>query len=159
MEQRGKNAEGEGGRMNLLSNGDTAQELLGRGHEVIGFNELSHAETLPNSSQMVTKSTESTLDNIPFESTGISHSAAMSQMAILPEDVGIDEKVMPSGLSDINGQQLDLRKTNSWLLKMDQVSTPEIMEWCVCFAMIGIHTLIVCFLISHLKPVTTQHVR
>lgn len=32
------------------------------------------------------------------------------------------------GLNDINGQQLDLRKTNSWLLKMDQISTPEIME-------------------------------
>lgn len=32
------------------------------------------------------------------------------------------------GLTDINGQQLDLRTTNSWLLKMDQVSTPEIME-------------------------------
>jgi hypothetical protein len=87
---------------------------------------------------MVTKSSQSAVttingnDNIPFEATGISHSAAMSQMAILPEDVGIDEKVMPSGLSDINGQQLDLRKTNSWLLKMDQVSTPEIMEWWVC---------------------------
>ena len=33
-----------------------------------------------------------------------------------------------SGLSDINGQQLDLRTQNSWLLKMDEVSTPEIME-------------------------------
>jgi len=49
-------------------------------------------------------------------------------MAIIPEDVGIDEKVMPSGLSDINGHQVDLRTTNSWLLKIDEVSTPEIME-------------------------------
>ena len=67
---------------------------------------------------------------IPFDATGISHSAAMSQMAIIPEDVGIDENIMPSGLSDINGHQVDLRTTNSWLLKIDQVSTPEIME---CF--------------------------
>jgi len=52
----------------------------------------------------------------------------MSQMAIVPEDVGVDEKVMPQGLSDINGHQLDLRSHNSWLLKMDQVSTPEVME-------------------------------
>ena len=71
---------------------------------------------------------EESNSNIPFDATGISHSAAMSQMAIIPEDVGIDEKVMPSGLSDINGHQVDLRTTNSWLLKMDQVSTPEIME-------------------------------
>jgi NAD(P)-dependent dehydrogenase (short-subunit alcohol dehydrogenase family) len=67
-------------------------------------------------------------DYVPFESTGIAHSAAMSQMTILPDDVGVDERVMPKGLSDINGQQLDLRTQNSWLLKMDEVSTPELME-------------------------------
>ena len=64
----------------------------------------------------------------PFETIGMSHSAASSQMILCPEDVGVDDSVLPSGLSDINGQQLDLRKTNSWLLKMDQVSTPELME-------------------------------
>ena len=80
-------------------------------------------------SDTVTQSIKSTSGTTPFEATGISHAAAMSQVAIVPEDVGIDEEVMPSGLSDINGHQLDLRKTNSWLLKMDQVSTPEIMEW------------------------------
>ena len=65
---------------------------------------------------------------VPFDSTGISHSAAMSQMQICPEDVGIDKEVLPSGLSDINGHQVDLRNTNSWLLKMGEISTPEIME-------------------------------
>jgi NAD(P)-dependent dehydrogenase (short-subunit alcohol dehydrogenase family) len=64
----------------------------------------------------------------PFETTGVSHSAAMSQMVILPEDVGVSDSVLPEGLSDINGQQLDLRTTNSWLLKIEEVSTPEIME-------------------------------
>lgn len=63
-----------------------------------------------------------------FESTGISHSAAMSQMTLLPEDEKVDTSVLPSGLKDINGQQLDLRRHNSWLLKMDQVSTPEMVE-------------------------------
>ena len=64
----------------------------------------------------------------PFESTGLSHSTAMSQMTILPDDVGVSSSILPPGLSDINGHQIDLRTTNSWLLKMDQVSTPEIME-------------------------------
>ena len=73
-------------------------------------------------------SSSSTKKHVSFEATGISHSAAMSQMAIVPEDVGVDTNVMPQGLSDINGQQLDLRSHNSWLLKMDQVSTPEILE-------------------------------
>ena len=52
----------------------------------------------------------------------------MSLMAVVPEDVGVDAKIMPPGLSDINNQQLDLRTSNSWLLKMGEVSTPEIME-------------------------------
>jgi len=64
----------------------------------------------------------------PFETNGMSHSAASSQMIMCPEDVGVDDSILPEGLSDVNGQQIDLRKTNSWLLKMDQVSTPELME-------------------------------
>ncbi|CAJ1953857.1 unnamed protein product [Cylindrotheca closterium] len=64
----------------------------------------------------------------PFESNGISHSAAMSQMILLPEDVGVSDEVLPPGVTDINGQQLDLRSTNSWRLKMEEVSTPEVME-------------------------------
>lgn len=64
----------------------------------------------------------------PFETTGLSHSAAMSQMIILPEDAGVSADILPPGVSDINGQQLDLRATNSWLLKMEEVSTPELME-------------------------------
>jgi NAD(P)-dependent dehydrogenase (short-subunit alcohol dehydrogenase family) len=65
-----------------------------------------------------------------FETTGVSHSAAMSQVVLLPEDVGVSEDVLPPGAFDINGQQLDLRSVNSWVLKMDQVSTPEVLE---CF--------------------------
>lgn len=67
-------------------------------------------------------------DSAPFETTGLSHSAAMSQMVILPEDVGISDDVLPPGMSDINGHQIDLRSRNSWLLKMNEVSTPEMME-------------------------------
>lgn len=105
----------------LLTGGNV--DLLRLGHESAVRKQENGA------SDIVAKSNQSDSDQTPFESTGITHSAAMSQMTIVPEDMGVDEKVMPSGLSDINGQQLDLRKTNSWLLKMDQVSTPEIMEW------------------------------
>ena len=64
----------------------------------------------------------------PFERTGMSHSAAASQMVLCPDDVGVDAAVLPPGLSDVNQQQLDLRTTNSWLLNLGQVSTPEVME-------------------------------
>jgi NAD(P)-dependent dehydrogenase (short-subunit alcohol dehydrogenase family) len=78
-----------------------------------------------NDSQLVAQARDG---SSPFESTGLSHSAAMSQMIILPEDVGVSDSILPPGVSDINGQQLDLRTTNSWLLKMEEVSTPEILE-------------------------------
>jgi hypothetical protein len=52
----------------------------------------------------------------------------MSQMTLLPEDVGVDQGVFPKGLKDINGQQLDLSRHNSWLLKMEDASTPEMVE-------------------------------
>ena len=87
--------------------------------------------------------------SVPFESTGVSHSAAMSQMVILPEDVGVSPSVLPPGLSDINGHQLDLRSHNSWLLKMDEVSTPEVME---CMFINAIAPFV---LNSRLKPLMT----
>ena len=57
----------------------------------------------------------------------------MSQMAILPDDMNLSSSSSSSNnnnlnISDINGHQIDIRKTNSWLLKIDQVSTPEIIE-------------------------------
>ena len=75
-----------------------------------------------------TTSITSSSKNI-FEKTGLSYSAAMSQMVVLPEDMGVcDNKILPPGSMDINGQQIDLRTTNSWLYKIHQVSTPEMME-------------------------------
>mmetsp|Transcript_8792 Transcript_8792/g.21050 ORF Transcript_8792/g.21050 Transcript_8792/m.21050 type:complete len:723 (-) Transcript_8792:313-2481(-) len=78
--------------------------------------------------QKRTNGTLTTTANAPFESNGVAHSAAMSQMILLPEDVGVSDEVLPPGVTDINGQQLDLRTTNSWRLKMEEVSTPEVME-------------------------------
>ena len=47
--------------------------------------------------------TDSSFVQAPFETTGLSHSAAMSQMVILPDDVGVSEDILPDGYSDING--------------------------------------------------------
>ena len=119
--------EGQAARGNLLPTSSTVQQK----NLLSGGPQIPHSEATQNGKEeesvVAAESKQATTKN-PFESTGISHSAAMSQMAIVPEDVGVDEKVMPQGLSDINGHQLDLRSHNSWLLKMDQVSTPEVME-------------------------------
>ena len=67
-----------------------------------------------------------------FETTGLSHSAAMSQLVLLPEDAGVSNDILAapvgSGVTDINGHALDLRTRNSWTSKLQQVSTPEVVE-------------------------------
>jgi hypothetical protein len=45
-----------------------------------------------------TDSTQTTAAS--FETTGISHSAAMSQMVLLPEDAGVSDKILPPGVTD-----------------------------------------------------------
>jgi NAD(P)-dependent dehydrogenase (short-subunit alcohol dehydrogenase family) len=95
---------------------------------------------------VVNTTTEENATSVPFEHTGISHSAAMSQMVLLPEDVGVPDSILPLGLTDVNDQQLDLRTTNSWLLKMEEVSTPEVME---CFFINAVAPFV---LNSRLKP-------
>merc|ERR1719230_966586 len=35
---------------------------------------------------------------------------------------------LPAGERDAHGQQLDMRSSNSWLLKLGEVSTPEVVE-------------------------------
>ena len=102
-----------------------------------------------HTSSITTTTTNAATTTPSFEVTGISHSAAMSQMIILPEDVGVNDEILPPGISDINGQQLDLRTSNSWLLKMEQVSTPEFMECMYINAMAPF------VLNSRLKPLMT----
>ena len=58
-------------------------------------------------------------------------SAMLSQLAIVPGDDVRDDAAFPQGRTDGNsdlGQQLDLRAKNSWMLKLEEVSTPEMAE-------------------------------
>jgi NAD(P)-dependent dehydrogenase (short-subunit alcohol dehydrogenase family) len=62
-----------------------------------------------------------------------SSSAALSQVPLTAEDaaLAVGSAALPRGQYDVNEQQLDLRTHNSWLCKIEEVSTPEILE---CFA-------------------------
>eukprot|EP00854_Cymbomonas_tetramitiformis_P011882 gene11882-14034_t len=53
---------------------------------------------------------------------------------------------LPAGRLDVNGQQIDLRTSNSWLLKLEDVSTPELVE------VFAINTLAPFLLNSRLQP-------
>jgi hypothetical protein len=59
----------------------------------------------------------------------------MSQMALLPGEGARSSELFPSGKYDVNGQQVDLRKSNSWMLKLDQVRVVFflIIVWCFVF--------------------------
>ena len=49
-------------------------------------------------------------------------------MKIAPEDFVTAPEHLPEGKLDVNGQQIDLRSSNSWLLKLQEVSLPELVE-------------------------------
>jgi len=54
--------------------------------------------------------------------------AALSQLALVPEDRAHDRTLFPEHAYDADGQQIDLRRINSWRLRLADVSTPELLE-------------------------------
>jgi NAD(P)-dependent dehydrogenase (short-subunit alcohol dehydrogenase family) len=59
---------------------------------------------------------------------GLLHSAALSQRRYLDEDFRDGETLFPTDHYDEDRQQVDLRETNSWRLRMHEVETPELLE-------------------------------
>jgi len=59
---------------------------------------------------------------------GLTHSAALSQQRYLDEDFRDGAAIFPAGRHDEDRQQVDLRETNSWRLRLHEVATAELME-------------------------------
>ncbi len=64
----------------------------------------------------------------PSPAEGILHSAALSQRRYLDEDFASGESLFPAGRFDEDRQQVDLRATNSWRLRLHEVQTAELLE-------------------------------
>ena len=62
----------------------------------------------------------------PFR--GSAPSALLSQIEFLPEDADRGEAIFPIGELDADLQQVDLRRVNSWRLKLADVPTVEMLE-------------------------------
>jgi NAD(P)-dependent dehydrogenase (short-subunit alcohol dehydrogenase family) len=60
--------------------------------------------------------------------SGLAHSAGLSQLALLEEDLARGDELFPSGELDADLQQVDLRKRNSWRLPLADVSAVELLE-------------------------------
>ncbi len=62
------------------------------------------------------------------ELTTATPSAVLSQIELLAEDTERGHHLFPRGQLDADLQQVDLRKVNSWRLKLDEVSAIELLE-------------------------------
>ncbi len=62
------------------------------------------------------------------ELAGLTHSAALSQVALLPNETGAERHLFPEGRLDGDLQQVDLRERNSWRLQLDEVPAVELLE-------------------------------
>jgi len=59
---------------------------------------------------------------------GIRAAAELSQIPYSFDNSLVAEEVFPQGELDVDLQQVDLRKTNSWRMRMGEVPTPELLE-------------------------------
>jgi Enoyl-(Acyl carrier protein) reductase len=59
---------------------------------------------------------------------GLSSSAALSQIPYKFDTTAEEKQIFPTGKLDADLQQVDLRKTNSWRLKLGEIETPEMIE-------------------------------
>ena len=59
---------------------------------------------------------------------GLTHSAQLSQVPLLPGEETVERELFPEGKLDQDLQQVDLRGRNSWRLLLDEVSTVEFLE-------------------------------
>ena len=59
---------------------------------------------------------------------GLTHAAALSQVALLPDETLAQKALFPEGALDEDLQQVDLRDRNSWRLLLDEVPSVELLE-------------------------------
>lgn len=59
---------------------------------------------------------------------GLRESAKLSQIPYTIDDTLVTQEIFPEGQLDVDLQQVDLRRTNSWRLKLGEINTPEMIE-------------------------------
>jgi len=65
---------------------------------------------------------------VAANAVGMRDPAALSQLALLEEDLERSTHLFPTGQLDADLQQVDLRDVNSWRLPLAQVSAVELLE-------------------------------
>ena len=98
------------------------QELSPEANRLLGAYEgLRGYHLLPEGEHAVSKVQAS-------GAVGLTHSAALSQVRLLPEELLAQRHLFPEGKLDQDLQQVDLRERNSWRLTLAEVGSVELLE-------------------------------
>ena len=104
------------------------RRLIGNYEGLRGYHLLA-GSTKEDPAYGVTLSAESKAQDPAYGvAYGITHAAAMSQVALLPGELTAQRDLFPEGELDQDLQQVDLRGRNSWRLLLAEVSTVELLE-------------------------------
>ncbi|KAF0704220.1 hypothetical protein AaE_015044 [Aphanomyces astaci] len=111
----------------VLSGNHSFQRALATPHQPLT---LTHAASTDPSTAPTNFANDAALS--ATTSTPTAKSAELSQLPLTKDDKDLtaDERaaLYPVAQYDANNQQVDLRKTNSWKLKIDHVESPELAE-------------------------------
>jgi len=94
---------------------EAARRLLGAYEGLRGYN------LLPDGAMPLAANMDSAL-------TGLTHSAELSQVPLLPDEMKAQRDLFPEGRLDQDLQQVDLRNKNSWRLTLAEVPSVELLE-------------------------------
>ncbi len=100
---------------------EAAQSLLSNHHRVIQQLNQLHVDKQELQSLPVSW-------DVHDSGIGLSASAALSQIPYKIDKTIDPQQLFPSGALDADLQQVDLRKTNSWRLKLGEIETAEMIE-------------------------------
>lgn len=112
-------------------------EKLPKSQLPLGAQELlkSHFECLQELSDLSVPTSKTNKNNVlpvtwhgPEPGIGLRSSAALSQIPYSFDTALQTSEVFPEGKLDADLQQVDLRKTNSWRLKLGEIETTEMVE-------------------------------
>jgi NAD(P)-dependent dehydrogenase (short-subunit alcohol dehydrogenase family) len=96
---------------------EKARRLLGAYEGLRGYHLLPEGGAAP-----------ALLERQLSEVAGLTHSAQLSQLPLLPEELAAQRDLFPEGRLDQDLQQVDLRDRNSWRLMLAEVPAVELLE-------------------------------
>jgi NAD(P)-dependent dehydrogenase (short-subunit alcohol dehydrogenase family) len=96
---------------------DSVRRLVGAYEGVRGYNMLPEG-----------KGDAQVLASGMKNAVGLTHAAALSQVALLAGEAEAQQALFPVGRLDQDLQQVDLRDRNSWRMQMDEVPSVELLE-------------------------------